>query len=148
VILLDTDYKSIKDSLNRNYRNMRIVYGMVILLTILLGLASRKYGYLLPAFISQHAGDALWAMMVYFGFRFLLVRGSIMNAFLLGLLFSFGIEFSQLYQEAWINEIRSHILGGLILGKGFLVIDLVRYTFGIIIAVILDKIARIWLVIW
>jgi len=83
----------------------------------------------------------LWAMMVYFGFRLLLVRKSTLTAIWLSFLFSFGIELSQLYQEDWINQIRGTTLGALILGKGFLIEDLVRYTVGIIIATVLDTVA-------
>lgn len=126
---------------NFQYRNMRITYLLAIVITILLGLASRKWSDLLLPFLAQNAGDVLWAMMVYFGFRFLLVRKSTLTAIWLSLLFSFGIEFSQLYQEDWINQIRGTSLGALILGKGFLVVDLIRYTAGIIIATALDKIA-------
>ncbi|WP_244888973.1 DUF2809 domain-containing protein [Neobacillus novalis] len=118
---------------------MRIAYILAVLITILIGLASRKYGPLLPEFVAQNAGDALWAMMVYFGFRFLLVRNSLPTAIWLSLLFSFSIEFSQLYQADWINQIRGTVLGGLILGKGFLTADLIRYTAGIIIATFLDR---------
>ena len=120
---------------------MRITYLLAIVITILLGLASRKWSDLLLPFLAQNAGDVLWAMMVYFGFRFLLVRKSTLTAIWLSLLFSFGIEFSQLYQEDWINQIRGTSLGALILGKGFLVVDLIRYTAGIIIATALDKMA-------
>lgn len=126
---------------NFQYRNMRITYLLAIVITILLGLASRKWSDLLLPFLAQNAGDVLWAMMVYFGFRFLLVRKSTLTAIWLSLLFSFGIEFSQLYQEDWINQIRGTSLGALILGKGFLVVDLIRYTAGIIIATALDKMA-------
>lgn len=127
--------------LNLQYGNMRIAYLIVIVITILLGLSSRKWSALLPSFIAQNAGDMLWAMMVYFGFRLLLVRKSTLIAIWLSLLFSFGIEWSQLYQEDWINQIRGTTLGALILGKGFLVEDLVRYTVGIIIATVLDTVA-------
>lgn len=120
---------------------MRITYLIAIVFTILFGLASRKWSLLLPSFVAQNAGDILWAMMVYFGFRLLLVRKSALTAILLGFLFSFGIEFSQLYQEDWINQIRGTTLGALILGKGFLIEDLVRYTTGIIIATVLDTAA-------
>ena len=126
--------------LNSQYRYMRIAYSIAIFITILLGLASRKWSYLLLSFIAQNAGDVLWAMMVYFGFRFLLVRKSIFAAILLSFLFSFGIEFSQLYQEDWMNQIRGTSLGALIFGKGFLAEDLIRYTAGIIIATIIDKV--------
>jgi len=127
-------------SINLNYRNMRIAYMIAIVITILLGLATRKYSHHLLIFIAQNAGDMLWAMMVYFGFRLLLVRKSLLVAFLLSFLFSFGIEFSQLYQESWINQIRGTLFGALILGKGFLAVDLLRYSAGIIIVIVLDKI--------
>ena len=116
----------------------RFMYFIAIFLCIILGLASRMYSSNLPPFIAQNAGDALWAMMVYFGFRFLLVQKNMRSAITLSLLFSFGIEFSQLYQSDWINQIRNTTIGALILGKGFLLIDLVRYTIGILVAAFVD----------
>ncbi|MGE7094304.1 DUF2809 domain-containing protein [Lysinibacillus sp. NPDC048646] len=137
MIVLTTEHKTSTSQ----FRNMRIAYLMAIVSTILLGLASRKWGLLLLPFVAQNAGDALWAMMVYFGFRFLLVRKSTRTAIWLSFVFSFGIEFSQLYQGDWMNEIRGTLLGALILGKGFLAVDLIRYTTGIVIATVLDKVA-------
>lgn len=110
-----------------------------IMINILLGLSSRKYSHFLQLFIAQNAGDVMWAMMVYFGFRFLLIRKSLVTAIWLSFSFSFGIELSQLYQAEWINQIRGTFLGALILGKGFLTLDLIRYAAGIIVATILDK---------
>ncbi|RUL54171.1 DUF2809 domain-containing protein [Lysinibacillus antri] len=124
----------------RTIFHLRLIYLLAAVVTIVLGLASRKYSLLLPEFVAQHSGDLLWAMMIYFGFRFLFVRKRIRTALLLSFLFSFGIEFSQLYQEEWINQIRSTLLGALILGKGFLTIDLLRYTGGIIVATVIDKV--------
>lgn len=123
---------------NSQCRNKRIAYILFVVVTIFLGLCSRKFSDLLPFFVSENAGDALWAMMVYFCFRFLFIRKSLYLSILLSLIFSFGIEFSQLYQEDWINQIRSTLLGALILGKGFLIVDLFRYATGILIAFILD----------
>jgi glycopeptide antibiotics resistance protein len=122
---------------------LRKMYFGAVVLTILLGIASRKYSHLLFSFIAENAGDVLWAMMVYFGFRFLLVNKSMITAFLLSFLFSFGIEFSQLYQEDWMNQIRGTLLGALILGKGFLLVDLIRYSTGIVIAYSLDRLVSI-----
>ena len=116
----------------------RFMYFIAIFLCIILGLASRMYSSNLPSFIAQNAGDALWAMMVYFGFRFLLVQKNMRSAIIFSLLFSFGIEFSQLYQSNWINQIRNTMIGALILGKGFLLIDLVRYTVGILLGTFVD----------
>jgi hypothetical protein len=116
----------------------RFFYGCISLIVIALGLSSRVFSEQLPLFVSKHFGDALWGSMVYFMFRVLLVNRKLWIAFVWSLMFSFGIEFSQLYQAEWINSIRATVLGGLILGKGFLWIDLVRYTVGIILSYGLD----------
>ncbi|WP_400245361.1 DUF2809 domain-containing protein [Niallia sp. JL1B1071] len=119
--------------------NERKNYIVTALFMAALGLFSRRFSNLLPDFIGEHAGDIFWAMMVYFGFRFFLVGKKILLAVMCSILFSFGIEFSQLYQADWINELRNSILGALILGRGFLFIDLVRYLSGIAIACLVDK---------
>ena len=54
------------------------------------------------------------------------------------IIFSYSIEISQLYHAPWIDSIRNTTLGGLILGFGFLWSDLVCYTIGIIIGIIID----------
>ncbi|MDR7071557.1 DUF2809 domain-containing protein [Fictibacillus barbaricus] len=129
-----------RDSTKKTHRNKRVIYHMAIVITIVLGLASRTYSHLLVEFLAENAGDMLWAMMVYFGFRFLFIHKSLSAAISLSLLFSFGIECSQLYQEDWINQIRHTLLGSLILGQGFLMVDLVRYAAGILIASLMDKV--------
>lgn len=62
---------------------------------------------------------------------------------MLAFLFSFFIEFSQLYQADWINQIRATTLGGLVLGYGFLYADLVSYSIGISAAFALDYILKL-----
>lgn len=130
-------------SIKGSYTPLRRTYFIAVVITLLLGLASRKFSHLLFSFLAENAGDVLWAMMVYFGFRFLFLKKSIIMAIFLSFLFSFGIEFSQLYQEDWINQIRGTLLGALVLGKGFLTVDLIRYTTGIVIATSLDRVAII-----
>ncbi|WP_312096034.1 DUF2809 domain-containing protein [Niallia sp.] len=126
--------------LNEKFKgNERFHYIVTVLLMIVLGLSSRKYGDFIPALIANHAGDVIWAMMVYFGFRVLFIRKRVLFAGICSLLFSFGIEFSQLYQANWINELRHTTIGALILGKGFIPVDLVRYVSGISLAYFLDK---------
>ncbi|WP_082198264.1 MULTISPECIES: DUF2809 domain-containing protein [Bacillales] len=106
---------------------------------MILGFSSRRYADMLPVFVAEHAGDALWASMIYFGIRLLWVRKSLLWAALVGILFCFGIEFSQLYQAEWIQAIRSTFLGALVLGSGFLTIDLVRYSVGVAVSLLLDR---------
>ncbi|ASA20812.1 DUF2809 domain-containing protein [Paenibacillus donghaensis] len=120
----------------------RAVYAGFTLLVMALGLGSRKFGGLLPEFVHAHAGDALWASMVYLMFRVLLVDRSRLLALKLSLLLSFGIEFSQLYQSDWINGLRATTLGALVLGKGFLWIDLLRYAVGILLTFAADGYLR------
>lgn len=116
----------------------RIVYGLTVVVVMLLGLSSRKFSTSLPPFVADHFGDALWAAMVYFGLRFLFVEKSPRYTALVSLLFCFAIEFSQLYQAPWLNQIRQSTLGALVLGKGFLTIDLLRYFAGVLLAWLAD----------
>lgn len=117
----------------------RILYFAITSLVMIMGLLSRKFMFIFPKNIAPFIGDMFWAMMVYFGFRFLLPKLALLKSFNIALIFSFAIEISQLYQSDWINTIRKTTIGGLVLGHGFLWMDLISYTIGIIIAVIIDK---------
>ena len=119
--------------MKKNMFKERILYGILTLSIMILGLASRKLGTYLPEFVRLYAGDTLWAMMVYFGLRFLSPPMKVYKAVCIALLFSFGIEISQLYQAQWINHIRETTFGALVLGRGFLWSDLICYTVGIIL---------------
>ncbi|MBP1964456.1 DUF2809 domain-containing protein [Paenibacillus aceris] len=116
-----------------------VKYAAAIFITIVLGLGSRRYSYVFPDVISENAGDILWASMVYFGFRFIWMKRKLAWAVSLGVIFCFGIEFSQLYQAEWIVDLRRTAVGSLVLGRGFLTIDLLRYVIGIAIAYGVDK---------
>ena len=112
----------------------RLTWFILVIITIILGLLSRHIAGI-PLFI----GDILWATMIYFGFRFLLVSKSIKFIVIASLLFCYAIEFSQLYQAPWINNIRHTVLGGLILGEVFLWGDLLSYTIGVAIGVLVER---------
>jgi len=58
---------------------------------------------------------------------------------ILSILFAFTIEFSQIYQADWINEIRNTKLGGLVLGYGFKVSDLIAYSVGVAFGFFINK---------
>jgi glycopeptide antibiotics resistance protein len=117
----------------------KVVYIAVVITVIMLGLGSRVFAEALPSFVANHFGDMLWASIVYFGFRVLLSNRSLLLSAYLSLIFSFSVEFSQLYQAGWINEIRSTTLGALVLGRGFLFVDLIRYTVGIALSFVADR---------
>lgn len=119
-------------------KHKRIIYLIATCLLILLGLASRRYGNLLPNFISDYSGDTLWAAMVYTSLRFLFPSLSVVKTATFALLFSYAIEISQLYQADWANAIRSTTIGALIFGHGFLWTDMLCYTVGVILAACID----------
>ena len=121
----------------------RVNYLIYTFLVMCMGLASRKYQAHLPYIIGKYSGDILWALMVFFIIGLLLKRESIMKVSIITLLFSFGIEISQLYHAPWIDGIRKTIMGRLILGQGFLGSDLICYMFGILIGVLIELQMRI-----
>lgn len=120
----------------------RIKYFIITIIIMFMGLLSRKFMFIFPRNIAPFIGDMLWAMMVYFGFRFLFPKLNITKSLALAFLFSFSIEISQLYQAEWINNIRNTIIGGLILGHGFLFEDLISYSIGIILGCVVDKLSK------
>lgn len=120
----------------------RIIYFLLIMITIALGISSRKFGSYLPAFFREYAGDTLWALMVFLGIGFWFSKISTGKAMAAALLFSYAIEFSQLYQAEWINALRHTALGGLVLGFGFLWSDLVCYTVGVLAGGLIEKFTR------
>jgi hypothetical protein len=105
----------------------RLIYLFAVMMTIAAGLASRHFGERLPDWVHEHFGDACWAGMIYFGVRMVWPRRSIIWAMCLSCVFS------------WLIEIRSTVWGALMLGHGFLVIDLIRYTVGILCMAVIDR---------
>jgi hypothetical protein len=113
------------------FRRNRIVYAIVAANVIVLGMGSRHYAPELPEFIAEYAGDTLWALLVFLLIGLLMPRWPTWRVALVALLFSFAIELSQLYRAPWIDSVRHTVLGGLVLGFGFLWSDLICYAVGI-----------------
>ncbi|MDN3550738.1 DUF2809 domain-containing protein [Mucilaginibacter aquaedulcis] len=111
----------------------RISYLILVFITIVAGLLSRHFDFI-PLFI----GDILWSLMIYFIVRFFFIKRPVKFMILSGLLFCYAIEFSQLYQAPWINNLRHTLFGRLVLGTGFLWSDLLCYTVGVWIGVGID----------
>ena len=119
--------------MNRN----RLVYGVLTISVLLVGLASRRFlGEI--SFVKTYVGDALWALMVFFGLAFMVNRWSTKAIVLATLLFSFSIEFSQLYHAPWIDNLRATRLGGLVLGFSFVWSDLLCYSVGVLAGVVAE----------
>lgn len=118
----------------------RIVLAAVLGIVIVLGLASRKFGHQLPAFLAAHAGDALWTVAVYLALAIVFPRWQPLRLGLAALAVSFAVETSQLLRVEWLDQLRRTLPGRLLLGSGFLWIDLVRYAAGAAIATAADGI--------
>lgn len=112
----------------------RFVYFILAFLTIVLGIASRKIVGI-PLFV----GDILYAVLVYFGFRWLFVKNKILWQIGLPLLFCFAVEIQQLSTATTLVAIRETTLGHYVLGQGFLWSDLLCYTMGIGLAYVVDR---------
>lgn len=117
----------------------RFLYFVFILLTIGLGLASRRIT-VSPQWVHLYLGDILWALMVFWGVGFLFSQKSSGFVASITLAFSIFIEISQLYHAEWIDTIRHTTLGGLILGFGFLWSDVICYTIGAAMGFVYEKI--------
>lgn len=118
------------------HRN-RIIYGFLTLTVLLIGLASRRFLGDLP-FVKAYVGDVQWALMVFFGFAFLLNRWPTKAIALATLIFAFSIESSQLYHAPWIDSLRATRMGGLVLGFTFVWSDLLCYSLGVLIGFVAE----------
>jgi hypothetical protein len=113
-------------------------YLFLILITLTVGLVSRKFPQLFHPFLAEYLGDTMWALLVFGLFRILLFQKGTLSIAILALSFSFLIEFSQFYHAPWIDAIRSTTLGALVLGHGFLWSDILCYTAGVSIGTLID----------
>lgn len=129
-------------------RRHRLLCAAATVAVIGLGLASRRYPFLLPAFLGKYPGDALWALMVFCGLALLFpaARGRDLAAGALAI--SYAVELSQLYRAPWLDAIRATTPGHLVLGSAFSWIDLVAYTAGVALGLLLDGIYSSWSRVW
>ena len=116
----------------------RIILLVSLLITFVIGISSRKFPVYFSNFLAEYLGDTLWAMLVFWILGFVFPKNLSFKNAIIALIFSYLIEISQLYQAEWINEIRNTTIGALVLGHGFLWSDIICYTVGIGIGLIVD----------
>jgi len=119
-----------------------MVYLGLLIATVALGLATRRFPSVFPVFVARYGGDALWAAMVLWLAALLSPTSPTWRLALLALAISVGVEVSQLYRAPWIDAIRATRVGRLALGEGFLWSDLLCYGAGVVLAAAADA----WLV--
>lgn len=119
----------------------RIIFACAIVFLCVTALYVRKISGTNPNFFTVYYPDTAWTMAVYCGFGLLFDRGVKLN-FPAALVFSYLIEISQLFSTPFLNAARANVIGGLILGYGFLWSDIICYTVGALICLSLELIVR------
>jgi hypothetical protein len=121
----------------------RVVYALVIAVTVVLGLGSRMKSLDLPHALDANGGDVLSATCIFFGVRLLRPQDRMRRVAVAAFLICVLIELQQLYQANWAVRLRDNRIIGTLLGHGFLWIDIVRYAvgvaFGVGVAVTLER---------
>jgi hypothetical protein len=102
------------------------------------GLASRHFSEVLPAFLGNYPGDALRSLMVFFGLGIIFNQASSLQSGFGTLGFSFGIEALKLCQAPWLVRFRHATLGHLVFGHVFSWQNLVAYTVGVLVGLIVE----------
>jgi len=112
----------------------RLVYVGIAIVCIALGLLVRWPAVGLPREVAKYAGSILWAAMVYFLLRAMVLRWAIvMAAGVAAVLVALG-EATQLISLPWFDAWRATTLGHLIFGRTFAVEDILAYWIGILLA--------------
>jgi Protein of unknown function (DUF2809) len=113
------------------FRRSAFFQFIAIGVVIILGLLSRKYVGIFPAEIAKYPGSALWATAVFFAAGILMRKQSAIYVGAVALIIATLVEFSQLLDIPWLNEIRRTTIGHMFLGSTFNAPDLLAYAIGI-----------------
>lgn len=120
----------------------RYFYVIAMVAVIAAGLWWRSAANPVSSFWHKYGGDALWALLMFLGFRCVLIRAPIVLVMLVSLAFCFAVEFSQLYHAPWIDSIRNTRLGALALGATFNVPDLIAYAIGVAFGGVIETVRQ------
>jgi hypothetical protein len=116
----------------------RAWYLFAVVITIFVGLASRHFSQVFPAFVGKYPGDVLWSLMVFFGLGTIFPTASSVLLSVGALGFSYGIEVLKLCDAPWLANGRHTTLGHLVFGSVFSWQNLVAYAIGVIVGLIID----------
>jgi hypothetical protein len=122
-----------------SFRRSRARVVALLLATVVLGLSTRRFPEVFTRLLATYGGDALWTSAAYWVLALACVRASPAGLGASALGISALVELSQLVHAPWLDAIRRHPLGALVLGQGFLWSDLVCYAAGAAAAAVLDR---------
>ena len=113
----------------------RLIYLSILIVTVITGLISRDLSSsVVPLFV----GDILWALAVFLLLKFIFIRKSLVFIVIISLIYTWATEFSQLYSAPWIDSLRQTLFGKVMLGETFLFGDILSYTIGIGLGVLIE----------
>ena len=108
-------------------------------ITIAPGLASRRWPAALPAVLGKYPGDALWALMVFFGWRALRAGARTRDVALPAMTTCAAVECAKLWQAPWLADFRGTTIGHPLLGHVFSWQNLVAYAVGVPAGAAVDR---------
>src|ERR1700722_15843847 len=109
-----------------------------IMVTIAAGLASRRFPGLLASSLGKYPGDALWALMVFFGWGVVFRKISSLRLAGLALGTAYAIELLKLWRSPQWEEIRHSTVGHLIFGHAFCWQNFVTYAVGVTCGLVIE----------
>src|SRR4051794_19230901 len=116
----------------------RTWYLLAFVATIAAGLASRRFPQFLPACMGKYPGDALWSLMLFFAMGAIFPRPTSLQLGFGALAFAFGIEALKLCRAPWLASVRYTTLGHLVFGHAFSWQNLVAYTVGVLVGLVVE----------
>jgi hypothetical protein len=120
----------------------RAIAAAGLILIVCIGLASRMELFRAVPVLGDTFGDGAWAAAVYAAMRFLLPRASIITIAACTLAIACTVECSQAWHPAWLDQLRTHRIVQLLIGRGFLWVDFIAYLVGTVLVAGIDRALR------
>ena len=119
----------------------RIRIAVCLLLTIVVGIASRKLVSPIPYWLKE-SGDVLWAVAAYFALATVFPAWPWRRIAVIGLTLAFASELSQLIRTPGLDQLRRNPFLRMLLGSGFSWVDMAMYVLGTAAAVAVDRVLQ------
>jgi hypothetical protein len=120
-----------------------IVRACLCLAIMISGLALRGFGLGLglPVFFVKYGGSLLWAAMVFFLVALAASGLKRPGIALIAASIAIGVELFRLVHTPWLDAFRLTLGGALLLGRIFSPWNMLAYGIGIVLAMLLDRLA-------
>ena len=120
------------------HRRRRSLRATALLITIVVGLVSRRVPTPLPSAFQKESGDVLWATAAYFAIAIVFTKWPPVRIAVVATALAMLTEISQRNHAVWSAMLRTYALGHLLLGSGFSWLDMAMYPVGTALAWAID----------